>query len=336
MTSSEEARLRIPNRQLSYESRHPKALRLLKGEKCQELLVDALNKKKAPVLAELCDAGIEVYVLRRTNQIKRMREELEGHGIIVPKTDRYDAVLLAFTSPKKWMKVDSIFLKCWEVMVRWRDAERSYQRQDQLFKTNNSKEPTNDEEKMSRRQDEVLLALLDEAQKYAAQIFVEIVKKNYRITEEDFQKLGTVTDDIVAKAYTCEVLLEVLHCDTLIGAINKAGIRLSKEGRRPFIHDGRLSHAVHQLALRVYHLDLNNQRGKITFRKLRLIRKIWKLSRRILENQGSGRAGEASGAGPPEKGGLKFFHPAHRAGPAKAGVATNTRPRFKALNTRPY
>jgi uncharacterized protein with gpF-like domain len=136
------------------------------------------------------------------------------------------------------MKVDSRFLKCWEVMVRWRDAERSYQRQDQLFKTNNSKEPTNDEEKMSRRQDEVLLALLDEAQKYAAQIFVEIVKKNYRITEEDFQKLGTVTDDIVAKAYTCEVLLEVLHCDTLIGAINKAGIRLSKEGGHSFTTDG--------------------------------------------------------------------------------------------------
>jgi len=106
LTSSEEARLRIPTRQLSYESRHPKALRLLKGEKCQELLVDALNKKKAPVLAELCDAGIEVYVLRRTNQIKRMREELERHGIKVPKTDRFDAVLLAFTSPKKWMKVD--------------------------------------------------------------------------------------------------------------------------------------------------------------------------------------------------------------------------------------
>jgi hypothetical protein len=255
-----------------------------------------------------------------------MREELKRHGIIVPKTDRYDAVLLAFTSQKKWMKVDAKFLKCWEVMVRWRDAERNYQRQDHLIKTNNSKEPSNDREKMLRKYDEKVLALLDEAQKIAAEMFVETVKSNYHITEEDFQKLGIVTDDIVAKAYACEVLLEVLHCDTLIGSINKAGIRLSKEGRKPFIHDGRLSHTIHQLALRVYRLDLNNQLGKITFRKLRLIRKIWRLSRRILKNQESGRVGEAFGAGPPKKGGFAINTPDFR-GPAKAGLAVFTRPR---------
>jgi precorrin-6x reductase len=63
-------------------------LDFLKERNVRSVLVDALNKKKAPVLAELCDAGIEVYVLRRTNQIKRMREELERHGIKVPKTDK--------------------------------------------------------------------------------------------------------------------------------------------------------------------------------------------------------------------------------------------------------
>jgi hypothetical protein len=38
----------------------------------------------------------------------------------------------------------------------------------------------------------------------------------------------------VVKAYACEAILEAIHCDTLVGFINKAGIRLSKKGRRPF------------------------------------------------------------------------------------------------------
>jgi hypothetical protein len=113
-------------------------LDFLKERNVRSVLVDALNKKKALVLAELCDAGIEVYVLRRTNQIKRMREELERHGIIVPKTDRFDASLLAFTSPKKWMKVDSRFLKAWEAMVEWRNAEMNYQVLLQRDKANKS------------------------------------------------------------------------------------------------------------------------------------------------------------------------------------------------------
>jgi hypothetical protein len=201
-----------------------------------------------------------------------------------------------------------------------------------LIKTNNSKEPTNDGEKMLRKYDEMLLVLLDEAQKIAAEMFIETVKSNYHITEEDFQKLGIETDDVIAKAYACEAVLEAMHCDTLVGFINKAGIRLSKKGRKPFIHDGRLSHVIHQLTLRVYRLDLNYQRGKIRYKKLKLARKIWKLSRRI---RGSGRAGEASGAGPLVKRGIPDLTPPIRTGPAKAGVHRITRPRFKALNTRP-
>jgi hypothetical protein len=159
---------------------------------------------------------------------------------------------------------------------------------------------------------------LEEVQKLEAQLFVLKVQKQYNVTEEDFQKLGIETDDTVAKAYACEAILEAIHCDTLVGFINKAGIRLSKKGR-PLIHDGRLSYVLHQLALKVFHLDIrnSNQRGKVRYKKLQLAKKIWKLSRRI---RGSGRVGETFGAGPPEEGGLKCFHPAHRAGPAKAGV----------------
>jgi hypothetical protein len=54
------------------------------------------------------------------------------------------------------------------------------------------------------------------------------------VTEEDFQELGIETNDTVVKAYACEAILEAIHCDTLVGFINKAGIRLSKKGRRPF------------------------------------------------------------------------------------------------------
>jgi hypothetical protein len=148
--------------------------------------------------------------------------------------------------------------------------------------------------------------LLEEVQILEAQLFVLKVQKQYNVTEEDFQKLGIETDDTVAKAYACEAILEAIHCDTLVGFINKAGIRLAKNGKKPFIHDGRLSHVIHQLTLKVYHLDMNNQRGKIRYKKLQLAKKILKLSRRI---RGSGRVGETFGAGPPEKGGSFTRHP---------------------------
>jgi hypothetical protein len=278
-------------------------------------LIDALNKKKAPVLAELCDAGIEVYVLRRPGYIKHMREELERHGIKVPKTDRYDAVLLAFTPPKKWMKVDSRFLKCWEVMVRWRDAERSYKRQDHLLKTNNSKEPINDEEKMLRKYDEMLLALLDEAQKIAAEIFIETVQKNYPGVDEGFDEFG-IKDDVVAQAYYCEAFLEALHCDSLAGYLVKSGIGVAgspppKQRRREYICDRRLKHVLNQLAAKVYHLNIydDNDRKKVKTKARKLAKKIWKKARKIKKWIEGGRVGEALGPAPLEEGGFIGCHP---------------------------
>jgi len=291
-----------------------KLLDFLKERNVRSVLVDALNKKKALVLAELCNAGIEVYVLRRPRYIKRMREELERHGIKVPKNDKYDAVLLAFTPPRKWTKLDSRFLKAWEAMVEWRNTEMNYQVLLQRDKANKSEGPKEDEkDEELRRIREMIQAkleeaqrLLEEVQKLEAQLFVLKVQKQYNVTEEDFQKLGIETDDTVAKAYACEAILEAIHCDTLVGFINKAGIRLAKNGKKPFIHDGRLSYVLHQLAIKVYHLDVNNQQGKIRYKKLQLAKKILKLSRGI---RGSGRVGEAFGAGPPEEGGLFLLSP---------------------------
>jgi hypothetical protein len=292
-----------------------KLLDFLKERNVRSVLVDALNKKKAPVLAELCDAGIEVYVLRRTNQIKRMREELERHGIKVPKTDKYDAVLLAFTPPKKWALVDARFLRCWEAMVRWRDAERSYQRQDHLLKTNNSKEPTNDREKMLRKYDEKVLALLDEAQKLAAEMFIEIVKSNYPGVDEGFDEFG-IKDDDITKAYYCEAFLEALHCDSPAGYLVKSGIGVAgspppKQRRKEYIYDRRLKHVLDQLAAKVYHLNIydDNDRKKVKTKARKLAKKIWKRAKKIKKWIEGGRVGEALGPAPLEKRGFIGCHP---------------------------
>jgi hypothetical protein len=287
--------------------------------------VDALNKKKAPVLAELCDTGIEVYVLRRPAYIKRMREELERHGIKVPKTDKYDAVLLAFTSPKKWALVDAKFLKAWRAMTEWRYADTTFRIEQQRYDANSEMSKEDEDEELRRIKElirsklEEVQKLLEEVKELEARLFIIKIQKYYNLTEEDFQKLGIETDDTIAKAYACEAILEAIHCDTLVGFINKAGIRLSKKGR-PFIHDGRLSYVLHQLAIKVYHLDVNNQRGKIRYKKLQLARKIRKLSRRLIKEQESGRVGEAFGAGPPEKGGLTPIHPALRGGACESRI----------------
>jgi hypothetical protein len=333
----------IPNDNSVTKVQTEALLDFLKERNVRSVLVDALNKKKAPVLAELCDAGIEVYVLRRPGYIKRMREELlEKHNIDVPKTDKYDAVLLAFTPPKKWALVDARFLKAWKAMTEWRYADTTFRVEQQRYDANNSEGPKEDEEVRKIRMEiqaklEEVQKLLEEVQKLEAQLFVLKVQKQYNVTEEDFQKLGIETDDTVAKAYACEAILEAMHCDTLVGFINKAGIRLSKKGRKPFIHDGRLSYVLHQLAIKVYHLDMNNQRGKIRYKKLQLAKKVWKLSKRILEDRGNGRVGEASGAGPLEREGCHSFTLALGARtPAKAGgFYAVTRPRSKAPDTRP-
>jgi hypothetical protein len=127
-----------------------------------------------------------------------------------------------------------------------------------------------------------------------------------------------VEDDVIAQAYACEVFLEVLPCDTRIGAINKAGIKLSeKASEKKLIHDGRFSRALNQLAIKIYHL--NPKKVDKVF-KLMLVRKIWKFSRRIQMTMEGGRVGEAldrvgpesfrlGETGPPFSGGFQRLHP---------------------------
>jgi hypothetical protein len=273
-------------------------LDFLKERNIRRVLVDALNKKKAPVLAELCDAGIEVYVLRRTNQIKRMREESERHGIKVPKTDKYDAVLLAFTPPKKWMKVDSRFLKSWEAMVEWRNAETSFRVEQQRYDANNSEGPKEDEEDEElRRIKELIRTKLEEVQKLLgevlrleAKLFVRKVKMIYAEVDfdKDFEEFG-IKDDDIAKAYYCEALLEAMNCDSVAGYLVKSGIGVAgsppSNQQKEYIYDGRLKYVLNQLAIKVYHLDIydDNDRKKIKPKARKLAKKIWKRARKNQE-----------------------------------------------------
>jgi HEPN domain-containing protein len=305
-------------------------------------LVDALNKKKAPVLAELCDAGIEVYVLRRTNQIKRMRGELERHGIKAPKTDKYDAVLLAFTPPKKWALVDSRFLKAWEAMVEWRNAEMNYRVLQQRYDANKSEGPKEDEkDEELRRIREMIHAkleevkqLLEEVQRLEAKLFVRKIQMIYPEVDfdKDFEEFG-IKDDDIAQAYYCEALLEAMNCDWLAGYLVKSGIGVAggppaKQRKKMYIYDIRLRHVINQLTVKVYHLNIydENDRKKIKPKARKLAEKIWKRARRIKKKIEGGRVGDASGPAPLEKRGFKVFHPRpERAGPpAKAGVHSGT------------
>jgi uroporphyrinogen-III synthase len=298
-----------------------KLLDFLKERNVRSVLVDALNKKKVPILAELCDTGIEVYVLRRPGYIKRMREELERHGIKVPKTDRYDAVLLAFTPPKKRALVDARFLKAWEAMTEWRYADTTFRVEQQRYDANKSERPKEDEEDEEVRKIrmeiqaklEEVQKLLEEVQKLEAKLFVRKVQMLYPEVDfdKDFEEFG-IKDDDIAKAYYCEALLEALNCDWLAGYLVKSGIGKTgsppaKQRKKPFIHDGALNRALTQLTVKVYHLDpyKDEDQKKIKMKARKLAEKIWRKAQKMKAEIESGRVGEALGRPLSKREGLK-------------------------------
>jgi len=300
-----------------------KLLDFLKEKGVQRALIDALNKKRLPTLVRLCEAGFEVFVLRRTYAIEQLRQELRRQNVEVPKSDKYDAVLLAFTSPKKWALVDARFLKSWEAMVEWRNAEMNYQvllQRDKANKSEGPKEDEKDEElrrirEMIRAKLEEVQRVLEEVQKLEAQLFVLKVQKNYPGVDEDFDKYG-IRDDVIAQAYYCESFLESLHCDSEAGFLVKSGIGVAgsppaKQRKKPFIHDGALNRALIQLTVKVYHLDpyKDEDQKKIKMKARKLAEKIWRKAQKMKAEIESGRVGEASGPAPLEKRGFEWSHP---------------------------
>jgi hypothetical protein len=310
----------------------------------QRVLIDALNKKRVPILLKLCKAGIEVYVLRRPMQIERMRRELRYRNIEVPKSDKYDAVLLAFTSPKRWALVDARFLKSWEAMVEWRNAETSFRVEQQRYDANNSEGPKEDEEdeelrrirEMIHAKLEEVQQLLEEVQMLEAKLFVRKVQMIYPEVnfDEDFEEFG-IEDDDIAQAYYCEAFLEAMNCDWLAGYLVKSGIGVAgspppKQRKKEYIYDGRLKHVLNQLAVKVYHLDIydDNDRKKVKPKARKLASKIWKRARRIKKLIEGGRVGEALGRPLSKERVQKVYIPAQKGGASCESRSTtiNIRP----------
>jgi hypothetical protein len=232
---------------------------------------------------------------------------------------------LAFTPPRKWALVDSRFLKAWEAMVEWRNAEMNYQVLLQRDKANKSEGPKEDEkDEELRRIKELIHAkleevkrLLEEVQRLEAKLFVRKIQMIYPEVDfdKDFEEFG-IKDDDIAKAYYCEAFLEAMNCDWLAGYLLKSGIGVigsppAKQRKKPFIHDGALNRALVQLTLKVHCLDpyKDEDRKKIKPKARKLAEKIWKRARRIKKWIEGGRVGEALGPAPLEKRGFEWSHP---------------------------
>jgi hypothetical protein len=287
--------------------KHEELLDFLVKNDVRRILIDAPFPSRAELLMEVSKAGIEVYFIRRPTIIEKFRKFLKKKlKIEAPKNDYADAVLQSFIKPKYLQWTDWRYLDCQLEMNLWRDNAINYQKYRQRLKTFPKKK---------RNRVAKLVTDIEEN----ARIFVNTVLKHYPEVAELFKEFN-VEDDVIAQAYTCEVFLEVLPCDALIGAINKAGIKLSeKASKKKLIHDGRMSNALNQLAIKVYHL--NPKRVDKVF-KLMLVRKIWKFSRMIrmmqMKKEG-GRVGETldrvgpesrdSGRPDSRKGRVSVLHP---------------------------
>jgi hypothetical protein len=286
--------------------KHEELLEFLLKNGVRRVLVDALFPSRAETLATISKANIEVYFIRRLTVIEKFRKFLRKKLKIEvsQKSDFADAVLQSFIKPKYLQQIDWRYLDCLLEMQLWRDNGINYQKYKQRLKT----WPKEKRDRVAK-----LVTNIEED----ARIFVHTVLKHYPEIADLFKELR-IEDDVVTQAYACEIFLEVLPCDTLVGAINKAGIKLSdKSSKKKLIHDGRMSYAVNQLAIKVYHL--NPKKVDKVF-KLMLVKKIWKFSRRIQMKKEGGRVGETldrvgpeslrlGETGTPEKGGLQKVHP---------------------------
>jgi hypothetical protein len=286
----------IPKTETIVEVENGQLLDFLKGQGVQRVLIDAQFPNNAEVLSEISKAGIEVYLLKRTTTLSAFRKSLKNkHDLSVPKNDYNDAVLLAFVKPKFWKQVGWRYIECWNYMVLWRDAEKEYRRLDNRIKTY-----------PKLRQDKQVMLRFEVTQVEminAAKRFVQVVQSHYPEISDLFQRLGI--KDPVAMAYTGEIFLEMQGYRKFKWFLKKAGIgfpspTLLKSRRGLYIYDKRLRHALHQLTLKVYHLDLYDDadKRKIPRKMFKLAKRIWNWWQKMI---GDGRVGEALGVAGPSR-----------------------------------
>jgi hypothetical protein len=140
----------------------------------------------------------------------------------------------------------------------------------------------------------------------AARRFIQVVQSFYPEIDDLFQRLG-IEKDPIAMAYCCEIILEMQGYRKFKWFLKKAGIgfplpTLLKSRRGLYIYDKRLRHALHQLTLKVYHLDLYNEadKRKIPKKMFKLVKRIWNWWQRQ-RMIGDGRVGEALGVAGPSR-----------------------------------
>jgi hypothetical protein len=300
----------------------------LKANDVNRVLVDALFPSRVPILIDLLQHGIEIYVLRRPSALAGFKAMLErrynkkknkgkqdgnnndnNNGIKIPrKNDFVDAVALAFTWPKFHRKVDIPYLICWRAMNRWRRSYMLYYKVQQM---------------LSEDKDESSVVTLHEDRLIEkAREFVDTVERYFPDIRRVFEEVRIPPDDVIAQALCTEIVLEVYHIPKKSDVLEKAGIRYSptpkktrpkkkgaegeskEEGSKPkYIHDGKLLFAVTQLTVKLYHLNPRRKkdRKKIMWKAPKLLKRIWRCSRELQVMGESGRVGEALGVSGPSR-----------------------------------
>jgi hypothetical protein len=296
----------------------------LKANDVHKVLVDALFPSRVPILIDLLQHGIEVYILRRPSalagfkamMLRRLRrnkrdEDLDDNEkklikLLQKKNDFIDAVALAFTWPKFHRKVDIPYLICWRAMNRWRRSYMLYYKVQQMLSEDEDESP--------------VVTLHEDRLIEKAREFVDTVERYFPDIRRVFEEVRVPPDDVIAQALCTEIVLEVYHIPKKSDVLEKAGIRYSptpkkprpkkKEGaegeskkdeskpkKKSFQHDGKLLFAVTQLTVKLYHLKPRRKkdRKKIMWKAPKLLKRIWKCSREVQVTEESGRVGEALG-----------------------------------------
>ena len=284
-------------------------LNFLKANDVNRVLVDALFPSRVPILIDLLQHGIEVYVLRRPSALAGFKAMLErrynkkknkgkqdgnnndNNGIKIPrKNDFVDAVALAFTWPKFHRKVDIPYLICWRAMNKWRRVYSVYHKVQQMVEDLES-----DETPVTLHEDRVIKK---------AKEFVDTVVMHYPEVRQVFEKIKIPDDDVIAQALCAEIVLETYHIERRVSdVLRKAGIgrpsKRKKKKQESFIHDGKLLFALIQLTIRLYHLIPKKDKRKIKWKAAKLLKRIWRCSRELQLTKEDGRVGEALGVSAP-------------------------------------
>jgi hypothetical protein len=303
----------------------------LKANDIRRVLIDALFPSRVPILIDLLQHGIEVYVLRRPTALSGFKAMLErrynkkknkgkqdcnnndNNGIKIPrKNDFVDAVALAFTWPKFHRKVDIPYLICWRAMNRWRRSHILYHKVQQMLSEDEDESP--------------VVTLHEDRLIKKAKMFVDTVELYYPEVRRVFERIRIPDDDVIAQALCCEIALETYHIEKVSDVLRKAGIGIqsvpkrvrkkreevektedkqteNKPKRKVFQYDGKLLFAANQLTIRLFHINLKKEPEKVMLKTKKLLEDIWRCSRELQLTKESGRVGEALGvSGPSLKG----------------------------------